>query len=172
MITLSTNAEKAAEKAEALPCFSGIKLLHIRKAVSEILGHIGREKIFSTYTLHDIRHIDQLLDIVDWLVPPATKSVMTDADWMLTVLAIYFHDMGMLVTKDEFDAPAQSGFPDFCRGLTASDDDREYLAKVNELPPEERERFLYQEFVRHHHATRVKDWIWVKDIAPLASPIL
>ena len=27
------------------------------------------------------------------------------------------------------------------------------------LPPEQRDRFLYQEFVRNNHATRVRNWI-------------
>jgi hypothetical protein len=70
------------------------------------------------------------------------------------------HDMGMLVTRDEFDARSRSGFPEFCENvLKAGDGGKDYLAKVEALARDDRERFLYQEFVRHNHATRVKNWV-------------
>ncbi len=88
------------------------------------------------------------------------KKVMTDADWFLITLSIYFHDMGMLVTRDEYATREQSGFSDFCKDVLftgpRSDD---YQAKIDELPPEDRDIFLYQEFVRFNHAKRVRQWI-------------
>jgi hypothetical protein len=57
--TLETEAEKLAEKAEELPAFSGIKLLHIKRQVAALLSLIGRDGIFDEYTKHDISHIDE-----------------------------------------------------------------------------------------------------------------
>ncbi|WP_427501530.1 HD domain-containing protein [Methylomonas sp. MED-D] len=39
-----------------------------------------------------------MLKNLDWIIPEQTKKVMSDADWLMIVLAVYFHDMGMLVT--------------------------------------------------------------------------
>jgi molecular chaperone HtpG len=85
---------------------------------------------------------------------------MSDADWFLITLSIYFHDMGMLVTKDEFNNRHQSGFAAFCSDiLFAGPRAAEYKARVDELSAEDRDVFLYQEFVRHNHARRVRQWI-------------
>src|SRR5262249_40120900 len=110
MVTIGTYAEQQATKAEELPAFSGIKILHIKRTVAEILKQIGTEGIFDTYTRHDISHIDEMLTALEWLIPLDTKKIMSAADWLLLVLAIYFHDMGMLVTRDEFENRSRSGF--------------------------------------------------------------
>ena len=47
--------------------------------------------------------IDEMLEILDWLIPKDTKAIMSPADWLLTVLAIYFHDLGMLVPPEEYE---------------------------------------------------------------------
>jgi len=84
---------------------------------------------------------------------------MTPADWLLTVLGIYFHDLGMLVTEEEFQARNDSDFPEFRKEqLFAGDSGKDYEDKVAELGEDE-ERFLYQEYVRYHHAERIADWI-------------
>lgn len=158
--SLTTNAERLAEQAESLPAFSGIKLLHIKRSVGEILGHIGHNGSFDEYTRHDISHIDAMLEMLDWLIPEATKTIMQPADWLTIVLAIYFHDMGMLVTKTEFAHRLESGFVSFRDEiLFAGDQGTDYLSKVNQLPEVQRERFLYQEFVRSKHGQRVRHWI-------------
>ena len=98
--------------------------------------------------------------MLDWLIPEDTKNVMTAADWLLTVLSIYFHDLGMLVTKREFAARNLSGFPLYRDNvLFAGDNGADYRAKVETMGNEEGERFLYQEFVRHTHAERIRSWI-------------
>ncbi len=157
---LETEAEKRAQKAEELPAFSGIKLLHIKRQVDELLGLIGRDGIFDEYTKHDISHIDEMLKILDWLIPEDTKDIMSPADWLITVLAIYFHDLGMLVTRDEYEQRNSSGFIEYRdKVLFADDSGADYRAKVEQLPPDKAERFLYQEFVRGHHAERISNWI-------------
>jgi hypothetical protein len=159
--TLSTAAEMKALAATELPTFSGFDLLQCKRTVAEILSLIGREGPFREYTVHDIRHIDAMLGMAEWIVPSQTQAVMTPADWILLVLAVYFHDLGMAVTKDEFDRRTESDFVDFSRATLAEDADDlgEYVAKVKRLPPLERDVFLYQEFVRSTHARRIRAWI-------------
>lgn len=109
----TSKAEKNATRAEELKAFSGIKLSHIKSKVAEILTLIGRGGIFDEYTKHDITHVNELLNSLDWLIPEATASIMTPADWMMIVLAIYFHDLGMLVTKDEYINRDKSSFSEY-----------------------------------------------------------
>src|SRR6185503_11705911 len=97
-VELSSLAEQEAKKAESLPAFGGLNLLHIKRQVALLLGLIGRGGIFDQYTRHDISHIDEMLRSLEWLVPDTTKRIMSPADWLMVVLAIYFHDLGMLVT--------------------------------------------------------------------------
>jgi molecular chaperone HtpG len=157
---LYTHAEKQAEKAQRFEGFSSINLLGIKKGVAQLLGLIGRDGIFDQYTVHNISHINKMLSLLDWLIPDETKSKMTPADWLMVVLSIYFHDLGLLVTPQEYDARDKSGFPRFLeQELFVGDSGKDYRAKVEKLPPERAERFLYQEYVRNRHATRIKAWI-------------
>ena len=101
-----------------------------------------------------------MLEMLDWIIPNDTKGLMSSSDWLLIVLAIYFHDLGMLVSRREYEQRANSSFPHFKESvLYAGDDGTNYKAKVAELSPEDSERFLYQEFVRYKHAERIKAWI-------------
>jgi molecular chaperone HtpG len=151
--------ERNALAAQSLPAFEQINLLGIRSGVEEMLRQIGRDGPFREYTVHDIRHIEALLTILEWLVPDLTARRMTPTDWLLIVLAIYFHDLGMLVTKDEFDNRDKSDFPQFKRQSLSDATDADYRAKIEKMSAEEQELFLYQEFVRENHARRIKAWI-------------
>ncbi|MFF2659642.1 ATP-binding protein [Kitasatospora sp. NPDC058032] len=161
MNVFPSEAERYASEACDLPAFGGLSLAQTRKDLGELLGKIGSFGFFDEYTKHDISHIDAMLGKLDWLVTAKTREAMTPADWLLVVLAVYFHDLGMLVTKSEYQRREESDFPQFRQeALNASDPDgRDYLARLNVLGAEEREKFLYQEFVRHHHAARVRKWI-------------
>jgi molecular chaperone HtpG len=162
---LCSNAEFAATKAEALSAFSAFKLQHVKRQLAIMLGLIGRDGIFDQYTRHDITHINELLRMLDWIIPDKTKSVMTAADWLLTVLSIYFHDFGMLVTKKEYESrTASPTFSAFKAARLATDDiSKDFRAKLARLPAEESERFLYQEYVRGNHAARIRTWIDGRD---------
>jgi len=156
---LTTNAELNAEKAENLRAFSGLKLLHIKRQVAAILGQIGQDGIFDEYTKHDISHIDYMLESLDWIIPTETQQKLTPADWLMITLSIYFHDLGMLVTKDEYENRHQSEFPIFKNGVLEGDYGLDYKDKVAHLSDDRVDRFLYQEMVRKNHAERIKDWI-------------
>lgn len=157
---LITNAEREAAKAEALPAFGSLNLLHIRRQVALLLNLIGREGIFDEYTVHDISHIDKMLNSLDWIIPDTTKQVMTPADWLMTVLGVYFHDMGMLVTRREYERRNSTDYPRYRdETLFGGSNGEDYRQKVAELGEDRAERFLYQEFVRHKHAERVRAWV-------------
>ncbi|MFK4036470.1 ATP-binding protein [Nonomuraea wenchangensis] len=158
---LPSFAERQAELAATLPAFGGFSLPNTRRELSELMSRIGHLGIFEEYTKHDIAHIDAMLTNLDWVVPTETKSVMTGADWLLIVLASYFHDFGMLVTKDEYSRRGESGFPDYREEVLSGKDDAstDYRFRIEHMDREDRERFLYQEFVRHNHARRIKAWV-------------
>ena len=101
-------AEKMAMKAVNLTAFSSINLCSIKDKIQTLLGLIGRNGIFDEYTKHDISHINGMLMSLDYIVPAKVKDQLTSADWLLIVLSIYFHDLGMLVTKQEYENRNQS----------------------------------------------------------------
>lgn len=157
---LPSKAEQRAKQAEGASAFAGLNVLHIRRQVAHFLSLIGREGIFDQYTVHDISHIDRMLASLDWIVPEGTNYVMSPVDWLMTTLAIYFHDLGMLVTAREYDARTRSDFPRYRdEVLFGGPNGPDYKAKVESLGPDRAERFLYQEWVRHKHAERVRAWI-------------
>ena len=159
-MTLKSKAEGRAKAAEELEAFGGINLLHVKRQIGALLGLIGHGGIFDEYTKHDITHVNGMLEIYEWLIPQETQEKMSPADWLMSVLAVYFHDLGMLVTNAEFGKRAQSGFPDFCSEvLFAGDAGTDYKKRLESLEDGKRDRFLYEEFVRHNHASRVRNWI-------------
>lgn len=153
--SLKTFAENKALEAEKLRSIGGINLLNIKRKIESALSLIGRNGIFDEYTKHDISHIDAMLESLDWIIPQSTKEQMTQADWLIIVLSIYFHDLGMLVTKDEYNSRNEdSAYLEFKKVL------RENIKhKISTFLEEQQERFLYQEYVRKSHGERVKSWI-------------
>ncbi|MFJ2307641.1 ATP-binding protein [Streptomyces sp. NPDC087787] len=161
MTALPSFAEQSASGACHLAAFGGFSLNQTRRELEELLGRIGQYGFFDEYTKHDITHIDEMLKKLDWLVTPQTREAMTPADWLLVVLSVYFHDLGMLVSKSEYERRDESEFADFCKSTlnTPDAEGRDYFARLGGLSEQEKERFLYQEFVRYNHAARVRKWI-------------
>ncbi|MDE6520049.1 MAG: ATP-binding protein [Ruminococcus sp.] len=151
-------AEEKAEQAEKLRIFSGVKLLHIKNQVELLLSHIGDYGIFTEYTKHDISHINEMLKMVEWIIPQKTKNIMTPSEWMMLVLSIYFHDMGMLISKIEFDNRTQTEFVDYKKKVLDGQYGQDYINKIINLG-DKADIFLYQEYVRKNHAKRIRQWI-------------
>ena len=127
--------------------------------MEELLAFIGRDQAFSQYTKHDISHVDAMLRSLTWLIPAETQDLMTPADWLLVVLSVYFHDLGMIVTRREYESREESAFPAYRERVFSGASGADYRGKVESLDTEAQERFLYQEFVREHHAARIRRWI-------------
>lgn len=160
--SLTSHCEQQALIAQSLPAFSRINLQGIKNSISVLLGLIGRGHIFEEYTIHNISHINRMLEIADWIIDDGTKPNLTPADYMMITLSVYFHDLGMLVTEHEFDNRRYSEFPAFFDSfLNSGEDAEDYKANLIKLYPdqEERERYVYQEYVRQNHARRIKAWI-------------
>ena len=157
--------EIQAEKAENLSFCRGIKLLHIRDKVEAMLGMIGRGGIFEEYTVHSVAHIDEMLKIVEWLIPERTKKSMTHAEWLMLVLAIYFHDLGMVVTRDEYAHREETAFRDYREKIQRETEQSEY----GDYLKKQDDTFLYQEFVRENHALRIRQWIEGKNTSELGE---
>lgn len=159
-VDIASRIEQGAVDAESYDSFGSLNLLHIKRQVAKLLGLIGRHGLFDEYTHHDISHVNEMLKILDWIIPEETWSIMTPADCLIATLSIYFHDLGMLVTRQEFERRNESDFPNFRDNfLFAGSDGTDYRKQMQNLQSEDLDRFLYQEFVRHNHATRVKNWI-------------
>ena len=161
MAELRTDIEKNALEASNLSNFTGFSLLALKDKVSDLLKTIGRvEGIFSTYTLHDIAHVNAMLGIAWWLIPDRTKKQMTSVDWLLICLSIYLHDLGMVTTKEEFENKGENqDFKQFLLKLEADDKGKDYRERINKLSPGEKDQFLFQEYIRLHHAQRIGSWI-------------
>jgi molecular chaperone HtpG len=160
--SLPSVAEQHAASASELTPFGGINLSSIRRDLSELLQAIRTNGFFEEYTMHDISHIDAMLAQLEWLIPAETQGIMTIADWLLIVLSAYFHDLGMLVTKDEYNRRESStGYLAFREQTLNSQDaaDQDFAARIKTLTGENLERFLYQEYVRQTHASRIRTWI-------------
>lgn len=156
-IIINSNAEKHAIEAMSLSSFSSININGIKESLQTMLAQIGRDGIFDEYTKHDITHINTMLEMLDYLIPKSTQDIMTSADWLLIVLSFYFHDLGMLVTKKEFNSRKNND--------TYIKYHDEYLSKVSNkeslksYSEDEKERFIYQEYVRLNHGNRISDWL-------------
>lgn len=155
-----TEVELRAEVAQRLKSFP-INIRHIRDNVEKLLSQVGRYGFFDEYTDHSFDHVIGMLKMADWLIPAQTKTQLTPSDWILITLSIYFHDLGLLISKDEYER--RSTNPDFQKFKTepviASDKYEDYIARINQLPSEESEKIIYQEFVRYTHGNRIKAWI-------------
>ena len=161
-----TYAEEMAMKAANLTAFSSINLRDIKNKVESLLGLIGRDGIFDEYTKHDISHINGMLMSLDYIIPTKVKEQLTTADWLLIVLSFYFHDLGMLVTKKEYENRSQSR--EFQKFKTKYLENIYNSSSVATLDPDKQERFIFQEYVRKHHGERIANWI-LDESSPFVS---
>ncbi len=149
-----------ALQALNLKIFHGIDLKQIKDTLTTMLSHIRDNGMFLEYTQHDISHVDGMLHMLDYIIPDhVAKKVMTPTDWLMLTLSIYFHDLGMLITQEEY--ATRMSNQNYCDYLTTVD--RTPFENIN---PDRVERNLYQNFVREHHGDRIYDWICASDKIP------
>lgn len=149
---LNSRAEKKAQEALSLPFFQGFNLLYAKNTLADMLNHIGRNGLFSEYTKHDISHVDGMLKLLNFIIVQEANDIMTPSDWMMIVLGVYFHDLGMIITDDEYEHRMNDDdFVKYLNGLEIND----YIPIKNE----NRDKAIYQDYVRKHHGDRVFNWI-------------
>jgi hypothetical protein len=159
-------AEQNALAALQLSTFSGFDLAHAKSKLADMLNHIGRNGMFSEYTKHDISHIDGMLRLLDDIIVEEARNAMTPTDWMMLVLSVYFHDIGMIITQGEFDDRMQDeSFTDYLQNLNPK--------SYNTLKKENRDKAIYQDYVRKHHGDRACEWIEsVNNVTRESTPVI
>lgn len=155
--TLKSHAEIKAKKCLKFDFCKSLNLESIKEKLTPMLNHIGDNGMFAEYTMHDITHVNGMLDLLDKIIPEVTKKTMTPADWLMVVLSIYFHDLGMFIPAGEYDN--RNSNKDFISFKTMMLKDDEIKYYVHNLDGEKGEKFLYQEYVRRNHGERVHEWI-------------
>lgn len=159
-ITTNSYAEKQAQTALSLSSFNGFNLAKTKEDLATLLSHIRDGGMFLEYTQHDISHVDGMLGLVNDIIPESTKKILTPADWLMLVLAIYFHDLGMLITQEEYQNRNQN--QDYLSFKDSYDNNR--LITVS---PDRKDIVMYQEYVRDNHGLRISEWL--KNLKPDAD---
>lgn len=157
MATIDSKAEERAQKCLDYKFCSGINLLAVKQKVEKILSHMRDSGVFVEYTMHDISHVNGILALYEKIIPDVTKERMTSADWLMIVLAAYFHDIGMIVTRAEFDGREDN--VDFRTFKEEKMKSSLIMSEISALSPENQDKFWYQEFVRSEHGNRAHDWV-------------
>ena len=154
---INSNAEQKALSCKQIDCVSSVNLQKIKQELAHLLNHIGNNGVFAEYTMHDITHVNSMLNLVDIIIPDHTKQILTCSDWLMLVLAIYYHDLGMLLYDQEFEnRDSNMEYNDFVVDYLKIDNNKDHVESLN---IDEQNRFLYQEYVRAHHAERICQWI-------------
>ena len=154
---LDSIAEKKAQDCLAFSFCSSLNLQSIKNNLARMLNHIGDNGMFAEYTMHDISHVNGMLALLDKIIPDNTKYAMTPADWLMTVLAVYFHDLGMFIPQGEYDNREKD--TDFLTTKGEMLKKSEIKDYVENLKGDAGEKFLYQEYVRRNHGKRIGEWI-------------
>lgn len=157
--TLSA-AETHAKLACDLSAFQ-VNFHKLRDTVQIILSEWKSSGVFLEFTDHSFSHVQDMLTATEWIIPETTKSEMTQGDWFMLVTAIYLHDIGLLVTKSEFENRISNPeYAEFLRtGHLSTEKQQSYQAALKALSDDERDRLSYQEFVRATHGKRIRNWI-------------
>lgn len=152
-----TKAEQNASKCLSFSFCKALKLDNIKETLEKMLNHIGDNGMFAEYTMHDISHVNGMLNLLDIIIPENTKKEMTSADWLMIVLAVYFHDLGMHIPSGEYEnRNNDSEFVATKAKMLSNNEVKEY---VDSLEGDKGEKFLYQEYVRRNHGKRIYQWI-------------
>ncbi|MBD8899024.1 ATP-binding protein [Rhodanobacter sp. DHG33] len=166
--------EKMALGATELPSFP-LNLREVRETVALLLNEVRRYGFFDEYTDHSFAHVEGMLRTAEWLIPSDARLLMTPADYLMLVLGIYFHDVGLLISRDEFSARASNAdFQKFKNEpVISATQQAELRARLELLDPKEADRIWYQEFVRFHHGQRIRIWVegGAKDSNDSSAPI-
>ena len=70
------------------------QLLKVRKIAAPKLDHVVA--LFPLFTNHSIRHSDDVIKILDWLMPDGIKEKLNKWELYLLLAATYLHDIGMV----------------------------------------------------------------------------
>jgi len=143
----------------------------VAKQSEYILNQIVR--YLPQYTLHDKRHILNVLSLMDWLTPAVVMDQLAPLECALCILAAYVHDLGMALSKEEYDKLNDPANPKGEHYRRFRDRYPEELRQIQRLMrtgnPADAERaklidgHIRAEYIRTTHAdplvNRVNDWL-------------
>jgi len=128
-----------------------------------VLRHMGE------FTLHDAEHLFRVLTIMEYLIPDENLEKLSNADLMLLILTVFFHDIGMApaessvlawlgVNSSEFTIQQQEENEKFNRFVAGREIKKR---EIDELRAEGKfeqadylKRYLISEYIRITHAER------------------
>lgn len=159
-MTEFTKLESRAMEALELAAFP-LNLREIRDNVELLLKEVQRYGFFDEYTSHGFDHVVGMLKTAEWVIPKSTFQSISPGSCLFITLAIYFHDIGLLISKREYEKRNSNlEFRQYIAELqSGGDENTEYMVKLNKLDGDAKDKILYQEFVRSTHGNRVKAWI-------------
>jgi len=173
-----------------------------RQAVRDLIAHVSKvigqsdlildqvSRFLTQYTLHNRRHILNVLAIMEALTPDDVLQQLTPLECALSILAAYTHDLGMAVTDEELrellgqagDTPLYTKFTQFrgqfseevrqidrLRELAQEKDDPSYHSRAELI-----EAHIRAEFIRKTHAedqslTQSRIHRWLEEIKKAAN---
>ncbi len=93
-MVLNTKLEKEVADTKI-----GSNIGTVKDIAADYLSMMNKSGLFTEYTKHDIAHMEEMLKKCEWLIPQEVN--LNEVEKYLLVLGIYFHDIGMVVTKDD-----------------------------------------------------------------------
>ena len=120
----------------------------VRRNAEVMLRRIG--SLFPQYTDHTIEHSNNVVRILDWLVPAAAKQNLNKWELYFLVAAAYLHDLGMLEA-----CPGSPSGPEWQTFRTTR------LSKLGVMgaASTDQEKEILKEYVRDHHHERSELYI-------------
>ena len=119
---------------------SSVIAQHLQKTSELLLGEIGT--YMPNYTLHNIDHVVNILDIINDIVPNKVK--LNCSELTLLIYAVALHDIGMLVNRDD------------ATQLKGTEEYRHLLAEFDKDTPESD---ILSELIRRTHVDRSCEYI-------------
>jgi len=113
---------------------------HLQKVTEILLGEVGT--YMPDYTLHNIDHVVNVLDIVNDIIPDEVK--LNRSELTILIYAVALHDIGMLINRDD---AAQ---------LKETESYRHLLAEFDKDTPESD---ILSELIRRTHVERSCEYI-------------
>jgi len=122
----------------------GDRLCHqldqIKEAAIPLLAKIT--ETFPEYTIHDIRHSEAVVCILDWLVPDDLKEAFDAYEIYFLVMSTYLHDIGMV----DFPELLDENFDDF-------------ITRMRRKSPDITDEVIKREYIRLKHQLRSEQFI-------------
>lgn len=119
---------------------SSVIAQHLQNTSEFLLGEIGT--YMPNYTLHNIDHVVNVLDIINDIVPDKVK--LNRSELTLLIYAVALHDMGMLINRDDAEQ------------LKGTEEYRHLLAEFDKDTPE---GDILSELIRRTHVDRSCEYI-------------